>query len=112
MGEFTKIVMAGGVLIAVAAASAATGIAAEWGGANNNIPPGLIISGEKGRVDNGVGNGGENIDPGGRTPDRYGENGPGDDDPGGSKGHAKSDKNDGKPHSPASAGIDGVDAGN
>jgi hypothetical protein len=95
--------------VALLLGSATPALGTEWGGDNENIPPGLIVSGDKGRIDNGVGNGGENIE--GRTPNRNGENGGGDDDPGKSDGHSRSDKNDGRPNSPASSGIDGVDHG-
>ena len=45
-----------------------------------NIPRGLHVSGDKGRVDNGKGNGGENIE--GTTPTYGGEDyGPWEDDP-------------------------------
>lgn len=45
------------------------------GGNNGN---GLSISGDNGRVDNGFGNGGENVQ--GNTPNANGENGRGDND--------------------------------
>lgn len=45
------------------------------GGNNGN---GLSISGDNGRVDNGFGNGGENVQ--GNTPNANGENGAGDND--------------------------------
>ncbi len=86
---------------------ASPGHSLEWGGDQENIPPGLMISGENGRIDNGVGNGGENVE--GRTPNRNGEDGSGDDDPGNSDGHSRSDKNDDRPESGASRSIDGVD---
>lgn len=99
-------IVAGAGLLSVPA-SAEPSASAGWGGADGNIPPGLLVSGANGRVDNGIGNGGENVE--GRTPNRNGEDGGGDDDPGHSDGHSNSDKNDDKAHSPASRGIDGVD---
>jgi len=44
----------------------------------NNDAPGLVISGANGRVDNGWGNGGENLQ--GNTPNANGEDGAGDND--------------------------------
>ncbi|WP_417524015.1 hypothetical protein [Marinovum sp.] len=49
------------------------------GGYVGKVPPGLNVSGDNGRVDNGGGNGGENLE--GNTPNRNGEDGSGDDDP-------------------------------
>lgn len=43
------------------------------------MPHGLNVSGDNGRVDNGGGNGGENLE--GNTPNKNGEDGGGDDDP-------------------------------
>ena len=44
-----------------------------------SVPKGLTVSVEKGRVDNGPGNGGEH--PGHHTPSHHGEDGPYDEDP-------------------------------
>ena len=52
---------------------------ASGGGFQGNVPKGLNVSGDNGRVDNGGGNGGENLE--GNTPNKNGEDGRGDDDP-------------------------------
>ncbi len=49
------------------------------GGYDGSVPKGLNVSGDNGRVDNGGGNGGENLE--GNTPNKNGEDGGGDDDP-------------------------------
>ncbi|QDY99284.1 hypothetical protein FQ775_02245 [Nitratireductor mangrovi] len=51
------------------------------GGYEGNVPKGLNVSGDNGRIDNGKGNGGEN--PNGNTPNKNGETGGGDADPNG-----------------------------
>ncbi len=85
-----------GALVALLALPAATsaGIGNEKGADKGNktgwtsiyhhghemsVPKGLTVSGEKGRVDNGTGNGGEH--PGHHTPSHHGEDGPHDEDP-------------------------------
>lgn len=49
------------------------------GGYQGDVPKGLNVSGDNGRIDNGGGNGGENLQ--GNTPNKNGEGGGGDDDP-------------------------------
>jgi hypothetical protein len=88
-----KILMTTSIVLAFAASSAVAGIGngngvdkgnkngweASGGGYQGMVPKGLNVSGDNGRVDNGGGNGGENLE--GNTPNKNGEDGGGDDDP-------------------------------